>query len=194
MKVFRDFTSPPLSGEAGESSGPAVDPAIDRFWKGCEAAGLSHRPVAGSWFEAGRYPLGDGAVSITADGRPAVRRPLADFADTGTMRWALQPNCFNHLVADYGFLFQVLPTGPQETSVTARWIVHRDAVEGVDYDLANLIHVWMETSVQDKWLVENNQLGVCSSGYRPGPYSTVAEEKVLDFIDWYCAACEGALV
>ena len=34
---------------------------------------------------------------------------------------------------------------------------------------------------------ENNQAGVDSPGYTPGPYSEEAEILVLRFVDWYCA-------
>jgi Rieske 2Fe-2S family protein len=36
-------------------------------------------------------------------------------------------------------------------------------------------------------LAENNQRGVNSAGFVPGPYSEQAESLVLRFVDWYCA-------
>jgi len=35
-------------------------------------------------------------------------------------------------------------------------------------------------------LAENNQRGVNSRGYLPGPYSEQAESLVIRFTDWYC--------
>jgi Rieske 2Fe-2S family protein len=127
------------------------------------------------------------------DGKPAVAKKLGRVGDSdvGVMWWAIQPNGFNHVVGDYAFFFQALPTGPQETTVTGKWIVHKDAVEGVDYDLARLIEVWSATNDQDRSLVENNQRGVNSSGYLPGPYSQITEQLLLRFINWYCAASEA---
>ena len=107
------------------------------------------------------------------------------------MWWAVQPNGFNHVVGDYGFFFQAFPTGPQETTVTGKWIVHQDAEEGVDYDLGRLIEVWNATNDQDRALAENNQRGVNSIAYVPGPYSRISEQLVLRFVDWYCSASEA---
>jgi glycine betaine catabolism A len=132
-------------------------------------------------------------VSVTIDGKAAVTKKLGAVGDgdVGTMWWALQPNCFNHAVGDYAFLFQALPTGPQETIVTAKWVVNKDAVEGVDYDLARLTEVWNATNNEDRWLAENNQRGINSIAYVPGPYSQITEGRVLRFVDWYCEAAEA---
>ena len=40
-------------------------------------------------------------------------------------------------------------------------------------------------------LAENNQRGVDSRGYRPGPYSPEAEALTLRFVDWYCGAARS---
>jgi stachydrine N-demethylase len=34
-------------------------------------------------------------------------------------------------------------------------------------------------------VVENNQTGILSPGYEPGPYSTAHEGGVIQFVDWY---------
>ena len=64
------------------------------------------------------------------------------------------------------------------------WLVHEDAVEGVDYDLKRLTEVWMATNAQDKRLAENNHLGVASRAYEPGPYAP-SEFMLNHFTDWY---------
>ena len=87
----------------------------------------------------------------------------------------------------------VTPIGPKQTQVTTKWLVHRDAVEGVDYKLDDLTEVWTATNDQDRRIVEENQRGVNSIGYVPGPYSEEAESLVGRFTDWYCAAAERAL-
>jgi Rieske 2Fe-2S family protein len=185
MHSFRDFTTQDLYS--------APEPWMVEFWARCAARGLKNGPIRGSDFEAGRFALSDGVVSVTADGKRAVAKTLGAMGDgdVGTMWWALQPNCFNHAVGDYAFLFQALPTGPQETVVTAKWVVNKDAVEGVDYDLARLTEVWNATNNEDRWLAENNQRGVNSIAYVPGPYSQISEGRVLRFVDWYCAASEA---
>jgi Rieske 2Fe-2S family protein len=109
------------------------------------------------------------------------------------MWWGVNPHCFNHVTGDYGFFFQAMPIGPQETRITGQWIVHKDAVEGVDYDLRRLTEVWDATDDQDRLLAENNQRGVNSLAYVPGPYSQVAEELVVRLMDWYCAKARESL-
>jgi glycine betaine catabolism A len=106
--------------------------------------------------------------------------------DIGSMRWALEPHCFVHATSDVVFMFSAMPTGPEETVVTSKWLVHRDAVEGVDYDLEKLTELWTKTNLQDRNLCENNQRGVNSLGYVPGPYCEEAELLVMRFVDWYC--------
>lgn len=63
--------------------------------------------------------------------------------------------------------------------------MHKDAVEGVDYDLAELIHVWTETNNEDRRIVEENAFGIRSPAYEPGPYSELHEGGVMQFVDWY---------
>jgi Rieske 2Fe-2S family protein len=187
MRSFRDFTV------KENAHGPAQW-EID-FRKRCESRGLKCDETIGPWYQIGRYSLGDGVLSYTMDGRPAVSRKLGRVGDgdVGTMWWGVQPNCFNHVTGDYGFFFQAMPTGVQETIVTGKWIVHKDAVEGVDYDLERLTEVWNATNDQDRALAENNQRGVNSIAYAPGPYSQVTEELVLRLMDWYCTTAEAFL-
>lgn len=152
------------------------------------AAGLAVGPDNGPWWQIGRFPLNPGFVSFSLDGKPLVGKPLmtANDGDVGTLRWAIEPHNFCHVTADNAFMFSAYPVGPLKTRVVAKWLVHRDAIEGVDYDLDRLTHVWTQTNMQDRDLAENNQRGVNSVGYAPGPYSPEAESYVNDFVDWYC--------
>ena len=72
-----------------------------------------------------------------------------------------------------------------ETRVTTTWLVHKDAVEGVDYDLKRLTEVWTHTNDEDREVVENNQRGINSPAYEPGPYSPTHEGGNIQFTDWY---------
>ncbi|HQT74658.1 MAG TPA: SRPBCC family protein, partial [Acidiphilium sp.] len=81
--------------------------------------------------------------------------------------------------------FSVLPLSPDRTLLRTKWLVHRDAIQGVDYDLENLIRVWRETNLQDGALVGLAQAGAASAGYVPGPYSTETEGQVEAFANWY---------
>lgn len=150
--------------------------------------GLPTGPVGEDWWQAIRFPLNPGMASLTMDGQPASKVPMCRIGDgaIGSLRWALEPNMFAHATGDMVFMFSAMPVGPRETVVTAKWLVHKDAVEGVDYDLSTINEPWHTTNLQDKALAENNQDGVDSPGYTPGPYSPDAEVLVLRFVDWYC--------
>ena len=106
---------------------------------------------------------------------------------SASLRWALDPNSFCHALGDYVVMFSAMPTGPQETIVTCKWFVHKDAMEDVDYTIDGLTKLWTETNLQDRDLAENNQRGVNGKGYTPGPYSEEAEQLVIRLVDWYCA-------
>jgi Rieske 2Fe-2S family protein len=166
-----------------------------RFNARMQEAGLPIGPTLGPWWQAVRFALNDNVVSLTMDGKHAVQKLMVDKAggDIGSVRWATEPNAFCHALADHTFVFMAEPSGPLETIVTAKWFVHKDAVEGVDYHLENLVALWLTTNKQDIELVENNQVGVGSMGYAPGPYSEEAEALVIRFTDWYCRAAERAL-
>ncbi len=122
---------------------PEEDPAIAAYWQMCRKAGLLSGQANGDDFRISRLPFTEGAVSITMDGKPAVSRLLGNVphGDIGSLRWVHYPSVFNHVLGDYAIAVRMLPLAPEQTLVTAKWIVHRDAKEGRDYDLQNLIRV-----------------------------------------------------
>jgi Rieske 2Fe-2S family protein len=151
---------------------------------------LPGAPAEGNWWQAARFPLNPGMVSMTMDGARAVAKlmcPTGD-GDIGSLRWALEPHSFCHSTGDFTFMFTCIPVSTKETLVLGKWLVHKDAVEGVDYDLDNLVKLWDATNIEDRDLCELNQRGVDSPGYRPGPYSQVAESLVERFTSYYVAA------
>lgn len=152
------------------------------------AIGLGSGPADGDWWQAIRFVLNEGCVSTTMDGRHSVAKLMCDLAegDIGSLRWAVEPNGFAHATADQLFMFTAMPVGPKETLVISKWLVREDAEEGIDYQLDDLTELWTRTNLQDRVLVENNQLGVNSPGFVPGPYSREAEALTLRFTDWYC--------
>ena len=77
--------------------------------------------------------------------------------------------------------------------MVTKWLVHKDAVEGVDYDLKRLTEVWIATNDEDREVVENNQRGIGSPAYEPGPYSQIHEGGVIQFTDWYAHALIRAI-
>jgi len=55
----------------------------------------------------------------------------------------------------------------------------------VDYDVERMRNVWDATNNQDRKLAEENQRGINSVAYQPGPYSQTYEFGVVNFVDWY---------
>ena len=59
------------------------------------------------------------------------------------------------------------------------------AVEGKDYDLKAMLPFWHVTNEQDWKICEDQQAGINSSRYVPGPFSRTKEQNVQNFLDWY---------
>jgi Rieske 2Fe-2S family protein len=154
-----------------------------------EAHGLEAGPVNfpdGQWFRCARVPLRDGYVTESLDGRPLA--PLMGdlkTRDLGSLRVINLPHAWFHFNSDNANSAQLIPVGPELTRARLTWLVDRDAVEGVDYDPSRVAEFWKVTTEQDFSLCENNHAGIRSSRYQPGPYSSIAEPGVDQFIDWY---------
>ena len=194
-ELLRTFPETPTVAGIGASLN---DPALVEHWARCEAAGLASTfqisPDGQHRFS--RMPLLDDAVSYTMSGKAAVRRPLCDDVtapNIGALLLFHYPSTWNHVLGDHAISFRVLPLGPTQTQVTTKWLVNKAAVEGVDYDLDELTRVWLATNDQDRRVVEENQRGILSPAYEPGPYSAEHEAGVVQFVDWYCATMERAL-
>jgi phenylpropionate dioxygenase-like ring-hydroxylating dioxygenase large terminal subunit len=134
--------------------------------------------------ECSRTIIGPGKVSQSKDGK-AVSRLLGEFVEydgaTTTVRvltsWVASAN-------DYAMLIRCTPLEPQLTEMDCNWIVHGDAREGVDYNVDDVTWLWKTTYGQDVALAENNQRGVNTPSYVPGPYS-LTESGTSLFVDWY---------
>jgi Rieske 2Fe-2S family protein len=186
--------APTVTGVEGAMS----DPFIADHWARCEALGLPSRfeLSADGQYRTTRVPLMREAVSYTMSGKAAVRRPLSEGVlepNIGALLLFHYPTTWNHILGDHAVTFRVLPLGPTQTEVTTKWLVHKDAVEGVDYQIDELTMVWNATNDQDRRIVEENQRGVSSPAFEPGPYNALHEGGVMQFVEWYAAAMERAL-
>jgi len=138
-----------------------------------------------TWHLGGPYPFGPGFVSQTIDGRP-VAPPLGAMAarPPEIVGAVVFPTFVSEISPDYAFVLRFTPLAPTRTEAQITWLVREDAVEGVDYDVERLSAFWKATGEQDWTICANNQTGVNSSRYRPGPYSTM--ETDLTFLTrWY---------
>ncbi|MFT3689769.1 aromatic ring-hydroxylating oxygenase subunit alpha [Paenirhodobacter sp.] len=167
----------------------AAAPEILAHWNRCEGVGLPSRFTnhPKMQWRLARIPLLNNAESYTMSTKRAVTKLMGQmpFFDAGSLLFYHYPNTWNHFLADHAIVFRVLPISPTETQVTTKWLVPKDAVEGVDYDLKTLTEVWINTNDEDRQVVEENQKGILSPAYEPGPYSTLQEEGVIQFVDWY---------
>jgi Rieske 2Fe-2S family protein len=151
-------------------------------------AGMTLFPDAerGVWYSANRTPLVDGYVSESMDGKQ-VAPLMGEYTspDVGTLRLRSMPNFWNHSSCDHAVSTRLLPAGPRLTRARVLWLVDAGAVEGEEYELERLLPFWQLTSEQDWQICENQQRGVLSRAYRPGPYSTYKEYNVDRFVQWY---------
>jgi Rieske 2Fe-2S family protein len=151
--------------------------------------------MTGGFWRAHRTPLMEGWKTQSLDGAPVA--PLMGlFRDRntwsdGTLRTTVFPNFWQHASDDHAVATRITPIDATTCSIDVWWFVHKDAVEGSDYDLAKLMPFWQRTSEQDWFICEANQLGVSSSRYDPGPYSKTVEQNVQHFVDWYLGELSG---
>jgi Rieske 2Fe-2S family protein len=157
------------------------------------SAEIDHLSDLVSGFRTQRLPLDRSGESQTMDAKVASKKLLGGFqqADLGGLSFWTQPNSWHHFMSDHIVSFSVIPISAGETLVRTKWLVHKDAQEGIDYDVDNLTAVWRATNDQDRTLVEYSQVGVGSSAYEPGPYSPFTEGLVEKFCEWYIGRVGG---
>ena len=184
---------PRLFGGTDGTGAPVLEKHIER----CEAAGIPSRfsIAADEQWRFIRIPFLNNASSYTLDGKPAVSRRVGNmpFDEAGSLLLYHFPNSWNHFLSDQCLVFRMMPVSATQTQVTTTWLVNKDAVEGQDYDLRRLTEVWIATNDEDRRIVEENQRGILSPAYEPGPYSVNHESGVIQFVEWYAALMQRRL-
>lgn len=153
---------------------------------GFPSAVIEHTRNVETNFRSQRLIIAGAGESQTEDATAASSKLLGDITrkDLGDMHlWGI--NSWNHFMGDHVVTSIVIPLSADTTLVRTKWLVHKDAVEGVDYDLDKLTHVWIETTNQDAELVARSHAGILDPAYEPGPYSTFSERALIDFGAWY---------
>ncbi|MSU47154.1 MAG: aromatic ring-hydroxylating dioxygenase subunit alpha [Lacunisphaera sp.] len=132
-----------------------------------------------------RIPIKEGSLTASRDGRP-VAPLMGSFADYdgGYTAGRLYPANYFVACCDHAVIPRFTPLSPQCTEVEMIWLVRGDALERKDYDLKNLTWLWKITTDQDKKIVDDNQAGVNSLAYQPGPYSQT-EQGLARYTRWY---------
>jgi Rieske 2Fe-2S family protein len=146
-------------------------------------------------FRAVRLPIAQSGESQTVDTKVASRKLLGQLpqAALGGLSVWTQPNSWHHFMSDHIVSFSVLPLSSDRTLLRTRWLVHKDAQEGVDYHVDRLSSVWTATNSQDGALVERAHQGIGSPAYEPGPYSPFTEGLVDGFCEWYLGRLAAGL-
>ncbi|MDG3579927.1 aromatic ring-hydroxylating dioxygenase subunit alpha [Rhizobium sp. YJ-22] len=137
-------------------------------------------------FRTQRLIISGAGESQTPDATAASAKLLGSMTrkDLGdTHLWG--HNSWKHFMGDHAVVSFIIPLSADRTLVRTKWLVHKDAVEGVDYELDKLTDVWIATTDQDSELVARSHAGVEDPAYVPGPYSPFTETNLDKFATWY---------
>ncbi len=196
----------PIFAYSEEDLTPRLRPVLERYQKANvalqEECRLRQLPMEvreevdtrPTGFRVERMPLDRSGESFGEDARALCHKLLGDFTTPrlGDLSLHLQPNSWFHFLADHAVTFSVIPLSAGQTRLRTTWLVHEDAVEGVDYEVDALTAVWRATNEQDGALVARTQAGVSSPAYEGGPYSPT-ENQVEAFVSWYLQRLRAAM-
>ena len=187
---------------AGSGTGPTSDNFIKKLndWNQ-KAKNLGH--LTGEFSEsefnnfsrsAERTPLKEGKFNETKNGKP-IAKLMGKFKEYDSGYTSVGTSPFNSLLMcnDFATLFTFIPKSTLKTEVELMWLVHKDAEEGKDYDVDEMIWMWDVTTLADKIIIENNQKGVLSNKYKPGPLSLMEIGGVDKFQHWYLKHFKNSL-
>jgi phenylpropionate dioxygenase-like ring-hydroxylating dioxygenase large terminal subunit len=195
-ECYHCVPSHPEYAEAHGRSFPDEDmqELLDVVMEKGEKLGLPNCNVDKDWLNSGavgidrsydRYPLLKGFVTGSKDGL-AVAPLLGNIRgyDGGTTDMHIGPMTFYLAYCDHVVVYHFKPLTIDTADCEITWLVNGDAEEGKDYKIDELIWLWDVTTIADKRIIENNQSGVNSRFYEPGPF-TKLEDFEQGFIEWY---------
>lgn len=173
---------------------PGFDEAQERMMSNLEACGLKLMEVNKDFnrkdpgqeqYAYSRYALFDGYVTGSRDGKPVAPLigKIKDY-NQGCSDFNLGPVSFFLAYCDHVVGYVFTPTSHEHCQCDIYWLVNKDAEEGEDYDRDNLMWLWDVTTYADEKIIVDNQKGVNSIKYQPGPY-TDKEGSTKRFIKWY---------
>ena len=156
------------------------DDVFDRTWL--------NAGVLGAETEHERYALVRGHLTGSRDGQPVapLMGDIRDYVGVAT-DFQIGPMLFALAYCDHIVLYRFTPVSINNTICDVTWLVNGNAGEGRDYQLDDLTWLWDVTTIADQQIIENNQLGVNSRFFEPGPFSLM-EDHANRFVDWYLAA------
>lgn len=188
----------PEDGEADVVDDKAFDAMVEAKREEWKRLGIFRDLIEfpdGWWHRIARLPLANGAVTQSIDGKLGCKKLIGPFREPETSSLSVwtQPNSWHHFCCDHVVTFSLTPIAADKTLLRTIWLVHEDAVEGVDYDPDHLAALWRTTNTQDGRFSMINHLGIGNDGYRQGPYA-VEEKLVEDFKNFYVDRAKVALL
>lgn len=137
-------------------------------------------------------PVRHGLETLSIDGKFVSKKLLGEFgrgapipADFGAGFMTQPGYCWSDFHPDHGFVGNCLPVSPTKSRMVCQWFVREDAVEGVDYDIENMIKLWDVTGKQDLAILDRQQAGLTSTRYVPGPNSPSQEPGIRLALEKY---------
>ena len=169
---------------------PLQTAMISRF----EACGITHyvfdfqdnkaRPGE-QGYAFSRSALFEGYKTGSRDGAPLapLLGQLKDY-DGGASDLNIGPVSFFLIYSDHVMAYRFIPTGVKSCRCDVFWFVRSDAIDAQDYNRDELTWLWDVTTKADETIIEDNQKGIDSRFYKPGPFSQM-EHWTQGFVDWY---------
>jgi len=143
-------------------------------------------------FQYGRNPLNEGCKSGSKTGQALA--PLLGELEAftgGASELMLGPLMYFLIYDDHIVGYRFLPRDQNNCVCDVYWFVRQDAAPGKDYQLKDLTWLWDVTTQADKRIISDNQNGVNSRFYTPGPLSQM-EHFLLSFLRWYLQTIKTA--
>ena len=144
-------------------------------------------PAGSPDYSYNRYALFDSYQTGSEDGGPLAPL-LGDLTGYDGGASDVYVGILNPMLVycDHAVIYRFLPIDLHTSVQEIIWLVHEDAEEGRDYDLARLTWLWDVTTEADKRIIEANQEGVASRYYEPGPLVEM-ERYTRRFLEAYLA-------
>ena len=153
--------------------------------KGYLTGEYSENNFSNFYRSAERTPFSGDRLSETKNGKPASTL-MGDFNEFDGGYTTIGTSPFNSLLMsnDFATAFTFIPRGPMKTDVEIMWLENKEAKNITDFKLKKIIWMGDKTTIADKKIIEDNQKGVNSKKYIPGPLSQM-EKGLEKFKKWY---------
>jgi glycine betaine catabolism A len=154
---------------------PGVHPELNK---------LSHylsgelREGTGAWV-GGSMDLSEGASTMAKDGGGATRPPIAGLGEEALRTveyFCLFPNALVSLHPDYVMLHTLWPRGEGRTEVVCDWLFEPETMALDGFDPSDAVRFWDQVNREDWEVCRLTQLGMRTTGYVPGRYTTQEDD------------------